>query len=178
MPEGSVPDAPKDISESETPVCNSVNSNQAEDCDIDKENQLMTISSELSKTDESTQVETKDKSILTECSQCNKKRARLSDDDSDSSPIKRQCVESPATDTEPMDCSNISSLVNSFDSGFTGLLAGACTSSDMDDCGLSKSVSLTVVNFSQGLSEGFSSCSTQIKESFDALAPAPIFLAV
>lgn len=75
------------------------------------------------------------------------------------------------TEPEPMQVEQISSLVNRFSSGFTGLLA-----SDSDNNETHEETSSEVQGHSTD-SSGLLSCSTQIKESFELLA-RPIALSV
>ena len=112
------------------------------------------------------------------CNKCVKRRLTEVECAVESITNKRQCTESDGVQSsesdrqaaaqEPMDCAQVSTLVDSFHCGFSGLLT--------ENQSLNSGGGGSTASANQGLSDAFSTCSTQIK---DALAVTqPIMLSV
>ena len=124
---------------------------------------------------------------ITKCERCTKRRLSSVDgEDSDSSPVKRvkQDENTPVRsqssdcDEQPMDQTQITHLVDSFNSGFDSLLSTPnCVSQQVQTC-TDYNIGISPKSQVQGFSEAFSYCSSQIKESFDTLTSPIIALTV
>jgi len=101
-----------------------------------------------------------------QAARCVKRRLTEVEQAVDSITPKKQKLEESECQHEPMQVEQISSLVNRFSSGFTGLLATETDSYSNDSEEEDQTVESSLL-----------SCSTQIKESFELLA-RPIALSV
>lgn len=110
------------------------------------------------------------------CSRCSKRRLTEVEAAVESISPKKQRIEKDFQEytPEPMqvETTQISNLVNSFSSGFTGLLASESDNTQSHEVEQSQSSEV------QGHTDSLLSCSTQIKESFELLARPIIALSV
>lgn len=111
-------------------------------------------------------VDSKNESNRPQAARCVKRRLTEVEQAVESISPKKQKLEESDCQPEPMQVEQISSLVNRFSSGFTGLLATETDSYGEDTKEEDQTVESSLL-----------SCSTQIKESFELLA-RPIALSV